>query len=122
MDSRPAPRRRERGRRGRGDAQRLTVRGVTAPQLHAEAAIMHLGRWQRPLLVPLDVGAAAGPDDGRTVEDLAAPHGETERVGGGVEADAEGGAPVGGRAIVSMTIVEADNSRSYNGALHLAGR
>ena len=104
MDSRPAPRRRERGRRGRGDAQRLTVRGVTAPQLHAEAAIMHLGRWQRPLLVPLDVGAAAGPDDGRTVEDLAAPHGETERVGGGVEADAEGGAPVVGTATVSKQV------------------
>ena len=80
------------------------MRGVTAPQLHVEAAIMRLGRWQRPLLMPLDVGAAAGPDDRRTVEDLAAPHGETQRVGGGVEADAKGGAPVVGIATVSKLV------------------
>ena len=66
----PTPRRRQRGRRGRADAQRLAVCGVTAPQLHAEAPVSRLGRWQRPLLVPLHVGTAARPDDRRAVEDL----------------------------------------------------
>ena len=56
--------------------------------------------------MPLDIGAAARPDDGRPVEDLAAPHREAERVGGGVEADAEGGAPVVGAAIVSKSVTE----------------